>query len=185
MSKTLLQIMNEVVNVRNFEDQIIPKKVLEEMFQAFILGPSSVSTQARELLVVDKTNTRHQIIDATLNPYFTKDSYGAQKWLLQAPFVAIVLIENRRAIARVGEIGERIAFQEAESAIQNFRLIAQSHGVCTTCLREFDPKKLKENLKLPWYIEPSAIITAGYCNDEIFSPPRLSISEVVSKEEWR
>lgn len=183
--KDLLQIMNKVVNTRSYGDRVISEEVLQDMYEGFVLGPSSVSTQARELLIIEDKKKRQKIIDTTLNPYFTTDSYGAQSWLLHAPFVAVVLIEKRRAIARIGEKGEQIAFQEAESAIQNFRLIAQSYEVCTTCVREFDPVRLNENLELPWYIEPCAILTAGYSDTEITLPPRLSIDETVSREEWK
>lgn len=177
--------MSQVINVRNYNDKPISEEVLEEMYKAFILGPSSVSTQARELLVIESKKKRKLIIETTVNPYFTEDSYGAQTWILQVPFVAVVLIEKRRAIARVGEAGKKIAFQEAESALQNMRIIAQSHGVCTTCVREFNPIKLKENLKLPWYIEPCAILTGGYSKVEKTTPPRLSIKDIISKEEWQ
>lgn len=183
-SNNLLKIMRNVVNVRNYTNQKIPEQLLNMLYEAFSLGPSSVSNQARELLVIENAETRQIIVEATLNPYFTKDSYGAQKWLLDAPFVAIVLIETRRAIARIGEQGKKIAFLEAESAIHNFRLMAQFHGIATTCIREFDQEKLIENLNLPWYIGISALLTAGYSSEETSPPPRLSVQEIVSKEEW-
>lgn len=184
LSGQLMQTMSEIVNVRSYNDHSISESILNDMYNAFRMGPSSISTQASELLVVDDKNSRAKVIEATLDPYLTEDSYGAQTWLLHAPFMCIVLIEKRRAIARVGEKGIPIANQEANASIQNFRLLARSNGLSTACVREFDPKILKQNLDLPWYVNPIAILTAGYSDVELDTPPRLSIKDIVSREVW-
>lgn len=185
MTEGLLDMMNDIVNVRDYHDHPIPEPVLNELYTAFRMGPTSISTQAGELLVVEDKHKRQKMVEATLNPYLTKDSYGAQSWLSYAPFVCVVLIEKRRALARVGEKGLSIAVQEVNGSIQNVRLLARSHGLSTACVREFDPEKLRENLELPWYIMPIAILTAGYSDVKVEAPPRLSIDDIVSKEVWR
>lgn len=176
--------MNNIVNVRNYQYKDIPEEILQILYKAFSHGPASVSTQARELLVVNSKQQRRKIIKATLDPYMTEDSYGAQKWLIDAPVVSVIVIEKRRALARVGEIGLSIAKQEASFAIQNFRLLAQSQGLSTACVWEFDRDKLKENLNLPWYIVPIAILTTGYPNEKVDIPPRFTNEELISYEKW-
>ncbi|GAA0361399.1 nitroreductase family protein [Bacillus horti] len=185
MSQDLLQMMNEIVNIRSYQDKAIPEKVLKSMYQAFGMGPTSISTQARELLVIEGQEGCKQVVAATLDPYLTKESFGAQSWLVQAPFIGVVLLEKRRAQARIGEAGIAIALQEAEAAIQNFRLLARSEGLATASVREFDAATLQLNLQLPWYMLPIAILTAGYSDQVIDIPPRFSLEELVSKGEWK
>ncbi len=184
MSKNVLELMNEIVNVRSYTEKPIPEQVLTELYEAFLAGPSSISTQSRELLVVENKEKRRLISEATLDPYMSANSYGAQSWLENAPFVGIVLIEERRALARVGKRGLDIAFQEAEAATQNFRIISHAKNIYTACIREFDAQKLRDSLNLPWYIQVSTILTAGYSDEIINIPPRLSIKEAIHIDEW-
>src|SRR5699024_2041699 len=118
-SDLLLNLMKRVTNIRQYQNKKISEQDLKFLYEGFSLGFSSMSNQARELLVIEEKSTRKKVVKSTLNPYMTPNSLGAQYWLLDSPFVAIVLIEQRRAIARVGEIGLAIAEREAESALQN------------------------------------------------------------------
>lgn len=184
MSEDLLKLMRGIVNVRNYKNESISEDILTKLYTAFAAGPTTMSSQAGELLLISDKEKRNKLVEATLNPYLTKDSYGAQSWLLNAPFVCVVLVEKRRAVARVGEQGLSIAKQEVNASIQNFRLLAQSLGLSTACVREFDQDQLKENLDLPWYVMPVAILIAGYSDVKAEEPPRLSVSEIVSEEVW-
>lgn len=184
VTKNLLDMLNEIVNVRKYQEQGITEDTLMSLYKSFLMGPSSISTQARELLVLESESQRQVVIDSTLDPYMTAGSYGAQSWIAEAPFVGVVLVETRRATARVGARGVEIALQEAEAAIQNFRILAQSKRLSTACIREFDPEMLRERLQLPWYINISAIITAGYSDTEADIPPRLLINEAIHQDKW-
>ena len=128
-STSLLEAMNEIVNVRRYTDQPIPQNIEEELFYAFSLGPSSVNVQARELLVIDELDQRQKVVESTLDPYLSKGSYGGQAWILDAPLVCIALIEKRRAMARVGEKGLLVAIQDLASAVQNFRQYFMCPGI--------------------------------------------------------
>lgn len=179
----LIELMEDITNVRRYADRLVEKEDLEKLYKAFSLGHSSVGNQARELLVIEASQLRKKIVKCTLNPYMIKASKN-QEWLENVPFLGIVLIEKRRAIARVGEIGSVIAEREAEGALQNVRLIGGSLNIATTVVREFDVDVLKKELKLPWYVEPTAIIAAGYTIETTVKGPRLSIGDIVNKDRW-
>lgn len=180
----LLNWFNEIVNVRQFSNQQIDERVKKDLYNAFLKGPASISTQARELYVINNQDKIENIIASTLDPYMSENSYGSQTWIRNAPFVSLVLIEKRRAMARVGEKGITIALQEAEAAIQNLRIMARFYQIKTACVKEFDEDRLKKNLKLPWYIRVVAILAAGYSDHPVDIPPRFSIDEGVSEGKW-
>jgi len=183
-NKCHLEMMGEIVNVRSYLDQPLPPTLEEELFCAFSLGPSLANTQPWELLVMEGVDQKRKLVDSTLDPFLAKGSYGAQRWVATAPTVVIVLIEKRRALARLGEKGILFAIQDTFSAIQNFRITAAAHNVSTSCVREFDPVRIQSLFGLPWYIEPVAILTAGYSEEEKEIPPRLPISEMVHRGRW-
>lgn len=174
----MLHIMNMIINVRSYQSTSIPEQVIEEVFYAFTLGPSLANTQPWELLLVEEVKEREKVIAATLDPFLSPNSYGGQSWLISAPLVAVVMIEKRRALVRLGERGEIFAIQDTYGAIQNARLTAAAHGLSTSVIREFDALLLQKNLNLPWYVEPIAIMTVGYSEEEKEIPPRLSVAEI-------
>lgn len=183
-SSELIETMNEIVNIRKYMEQPIPKNVETDLFHAFSLGYSSGNTQPWEILVIEKDEGRKKVVQATLGPYLMKDTYGAQAWIGDAPFVCIAMIEKRRALARIGEEALSFANQDIAFAIQNFRLIAHAHQLRTACVREFDKELLRKKLELPWYIDPVAILTAGYGERKKDLPPRLAQPDFVKRGEW-
>jgi 5,6-dimethylbenzimidazole synthase len=174
----LLVVMNTIVNVRNYQSTPISPEIREELLFAFSLGPSLANTQPWELLILEDLEDRDKVVASTLDPFLTPDSYGGQGWIRTVPLVVIFLVEKRRAMVRLGESGEIFAIQDMFSAIQNARLIAAYYGLSTSCVREFDHQTLHKNLNLPWYLEPVAILTAGYSEEEKEIPPRLSLSDI-------
>lgn len=175
----MFPIMNMIINVRGYQSTPIPEALIEEVFYAFTLGPSLANTQPWELMLVKGIKEREKVIAATLDPFLSPHSYGGQAWLMSAPVIAVVMIEKRRAMVRLGERGEIFAIQDTFAAIQNARLTAAAHGLSTSVIREFDAHLLQMNLNLPWYVEPIAIFTVGYSDEEKEIPLRLSVTEIV------
>ncbi|GAA0372138.1 nitroreductase family protein [Bacillus horti] len=184
-TQLFLEGMNRVVNVREYENRSIAEDVVEGLLYSFSLGPSSANCQPWELFIPREEAQLEKIVQATLDPFLTEKSYGAQGWISKAPFVAIVLMEKRRSQTRIGEKGDRFAAEDIFSAIQNFRLIADTHDLATSVVREFDPLRLNESLELPWYVEPLAILTAGYTQAELEIPERLQINDFVHWGRWQ
>lgn len=180
----LLKLMGRISNIRNYQDKKVSQLDIEYLCEAFSLGFSSISNQARELLFINDVTTRESIVSSTLDPYMTESSAGAQSWLIDSPLVAVIVIEQRRAIARVGEFGKIIAEQEAESALQNMRLQAINLNIGTAVIRELDVDVLREELDLPWYVKPMIIFTAGYFIEEKDASPKLPINQIIHKERW-
>ncbi|MGG1663658.1 nitroreductase family protein [Brevibacillus sp. NRS-1366] len=175
-----LHIMNTIINVRSYLETPVPEQALEDVLYAFTLGPSLANTQPWELLLVSEPEEREKLIAATLDPFLSPESLGGQAWMKSAPVIVVVVIEKRRALVRLGERGEIFAIQDTFCAIQNARLTAAVNGLSTSVIREFDRHILQENLSLPWYIEPIAILTIGYSEEEKEIPPRLTVAEIIT-----
>lgn len=179
----LLSCVQKIKNIRKYKSELLTDEDKQYLYKAYSYGHSSMGNFARELLVVEQNTIREKIVVSTLSPYMVKEKNN-QSWIKDAPFLAVTLVDERRATARVGDIGLKVAIMEAEGALQNLRLIAISLGIGTTIVREFDTKVLHDQLNFPWYIHPTAIITAGY-NDNIQNIlPFLEQKEIIHKDEW-
>jgi 5,6-dimethylbenzimidazole synthase len=181
----LLSFMNVVVNVRDYEQKEIPEEMIDQLFDAFAMGPSLANHQPWELLRIDELSKRKEVVAATLDPFLTPESLGSQQWLEHVPLLIVVTIEKRRSLARLGELGEIFSIQDTFSAIQNFRLLASYYSIGTSVVREFNSEVLKRNLNLPWYLEPIAVLAAGYSTSEAEIPPRLARTDFVHGGSWK
>lgn len=180
----MLEVMREVVNIRHYENKQIPKQIQNDLFTAFSVAYSSGNVQPWEVLVVEGNEQYEKVVQATLAPDLNVESFGGQTWIKKAPLVCIVMMDKKRALARVGERGLSFAIEDISFAIQNFRLVAHLHGLKTACVREFDEDTLKSNLNLPWYIKPLAIVTAGYGERKKGLPPLLDVKSIVKRGTW-
>lgn len=183
--QALLQLMGCITNTRTYRKEPLSVEHRHLLYEAFTFGPSSAGNQARELIVIKDLVIRKKLIATTLSPYMKKEKSN-QEWLEHVPFLAITVIEMRRAIAKVGNVGLEIAERESESSLQNMRIIAETLDIGTAVVREFDEEALQEQLSLPWYVSPVAMIAAGYKQEhvKVSDFPRLAVDQIVHKDRW-
>jgi|SRR5699024_7119208 len=181
--KNLLNLMQKVYNIRNYTDEPLQEKDKNYLYSAYSYGHSSMGNFSRELLTIEQESIRDKVIESTLSPYMIQEKNN-QDWIKSVPFLAITLIEQRRAIARVGDIGVKVAVKESEGALQNLRLAATELNIGTAVIREFDEQILQRNLSLPWYVSPIAIIAGGYNGNIQTKSPCLHQNEIVHKDVW-
>lgn len=176
-SATLLKQLQQIVNIRSYKSDEVPNKDLRDLLEAFRLAPSMANHQPWEMLILD-SNQKESVVEATLDPLFTKGSNHGQPWVANVPVAFVVMIDLRRSEARIGEEGVNLSMQDTFSAIQNFRVMAIIKGLATSVVREIDVKQLKKVLSIPNSFLPVAIVTVGYPNIEVELPPLLSVDEI-------
>src|SRR5690625_4232995 len=137
--------MREIVNVRHYEDRTIPEKIKANLFTAFSYSYSSGNAQPWEVIIINKGDELKQVIKATLAPDLNDASFGGQLWIKDAPLVCLVMMDKRRALARIGKRGYAFSLHDTAFAIQNFRLMAEVQHLKTACVREFDVDKMAKN----------------------------------------
>jgi nitroreductase len=180
----LKNIMAEVVNVRSFRRDPLPSDVVEELLDAFRLGPSSANVQPWEVVIIDSEKKRQQVAEATLDMYLNPLSAGGQAWVAKAPFLAVICLDRKRAEARLGTHGLVSATGDAYAAIQNLRLAANAMEIRTAIVKEIDPARLSKVLSLPLTVQPIALIAAGYSDATIELPSRFTTADFVHLEGW-
>ena len=180
----LLDVMNEIVNVRTFRPAPVPEEARARLLEAFRLGPSAANIQPWELVAVDSPELRERLVQATLDPLMRRVPGGGQPWISQAPLVWIVAIDRKRAEARVGPQGFLHGAEDCFAAIQNLRVVAGSLGLATAVIREIEPKAVAGAFGLPWWVEPLCALAAGLSDSRREIPPRLAVHDFVRRERW-
>jgi F420 biosynthesis protein FbiB-like protein len=84
------------------------------------------------------------------------------------------------------KIERTMAIQSLAAAVQNILLAAHSEGLgsCWFCAPLFCQDTVRKILRAPGTIEPQALITLGYPSEEVETPPRKPLAEVVFKDRW-
>lgn len=183
-ARRLLDTLSSIVNVRSYTADPVSPDAIALLFDAFRLGPSLANTQPAEIVRVSEQAVRERVAKATLDAFLREGSYGGQEWIQEAPELMVIVMELRRAEARLGPTGRSIAASYAFASIQNLRVAAASLGLTSACVIEFDSERLREAVALPWYVEPLAIVTVGYPRGPVEPPPRLTADEVLHADFW-
>lgn len=170
----LLELMDSVVNSRSFLKEEPNCATADRLLEAFRRGHSAANTQPWEILIVPPGPVRERIVASTRDQFLSPGSAGAQRALLGAPWMMVVVLDRRRCEARVGPRGRDFGLGDVFSALQNLRLMAACHGLASLLVREFDPEQLAAVCHLPWFKEPVAILALGRPDKEPERPPRMS-----------
>lgn len=181
--ETMHQWMSLVLNVRIFKPDPVPAALEEALVESFRLGPSSANVQPWELIKVESEAFRKRVVGATLDPFLSAGTEGAQAWLTQVPLLLAVCLDRPRATARLGAIGWEHSQQDTFAALQNMRLQAIALGLGTTVIREFQPAAMQKALSLPYTVEPLCLLAVGFAGNPPEVPPRLPLELIYHREE--
>lgn len=177
--------MNLVVNARSFRSDPIPPEAEQALLESFRLGPSAANVQPWELVRIEGEAIRRRVVTATLDPFLSPGSEGAQGWIARAPLLLAVCLDRPRATARIGPRGWDQSAQDTFAALQNLRLTAVALGLGTAVVREFEPEQMRRALGLPFTVYPLCLVAAGRVEIPPEIPPRLPLAHILHPEgEW-
>lgn len=180
--KIIEEAMSNIVNIRGYTTEKIDEELMQTLYRAFGYGPSVANHQPWEIFQLDETQKK-VIVEATLDPFLTENSFFGQPWIENVPEVLVVFMDQRRSEARIGERGQLFSKEDIFAAIQNMRIVASLSGLGTSVIREFDSNRLKKVLNIPRPYHPIAIVAIGYPDEEPELPPRFDVSDFVHKGE--
>ena len=161
-------------SVREFKDKELPKGFLETAVRLGNLAPSAGNLQARDFIIVKDTPTKKMLALA---------AHG-QNFVAQAQAV-IVVCTNTDRISRYGHRGRELyMFMDAAAAIENILLYTYSKGLGSCWVGAFNDRAVSDNLKLPDFIKPVALLPIGYPNEVPPDPGRLSITKLLHDGKW-
>ncbi|MFT5721665.1 MAG: SagB-type dehydrogenase family enzyme [Motiliproteus sp.] len=128
----------------------------------------SVAGIAAGLYAYDAEQTRmERILDEELQPRLAVAAIDEQPWVETAAAIIIVAVKVRELNEHFaiqppeGQRGARYAYIETGALAQNVHLLASAMNVGMVLVGGFDDAAVKEILKLPVALEPTALLCLG------------------------
>jgi nitroreductase len=173
MSINLMDIIKKRRSVRNFTEEEVSEKILQELIEAAIWAPSGSNTQSWRFIVINNRE-RVQLIKS-----FSPGLLGNPSSLI------IICIDSREAFSKGGISGrDLLSSMDAAMAAQNILLVATEKGLASCVVQGFNKRAVKSLINLPEDIEPVLLISLGYSKDQVLAPPRKDLKDILFFNEW-
>ena len=173
-----LELAKSRQSVRAYTDKAVEKDKIMRCLEAARVAPSACNAQPWKFIVVDDTELKNSIADATNNRVLPLNHFTKQ-----APVHVVVVREKPNFTSKMGEIirNKTYTLIDVGIATVHFSLQAASEGLGTCILGWFNEKKVKELLNIPKNKRAELIITVGYpASDELRKKNRKNLKEICS-----
>ena len=146
-------------SVRRYQNKAVEKEKLELLIESVRIAPSACNSQPWKLILVDDPGLKVQLAKAT----FSK-TIAFNKFAVEAPVVAVFVLEKAKLIAQIGGSLKNREFPLIDIGIaaSQFCLQAAELGLGTCMIGWFDENKIKQLLKIPSKKRIGLVITLGY-----------------------
>ncbi len=174
-----LELVKKRQSTRGYSPAPVEEEKLNRCLEAARLAPSACNAQPWKFIVVDQTELRHQIAQATSSRVLNMNHFT-----MQAPILVVVVMEKANFSSSVGQVlkDKEYPLMDIGIAAENFCLQAVAEGMGTCILGWFDEPKVKKLLNIPKNKRIPLIITLGYPSSEEIRPKRRKeITEIVSR----
>ena len=177
-----LSLVGRRQSTRGYQDKPVEEEILARCLEAARLSPSACNAQPWKFIVVDNTEIRHEIAQATSSKVLQMNHFT-----MQAPLLVVIVMEKANFTSRMGQVlkDKEYPLMDIGIATENFCLQATAEGLGTCILGWFDEPKVKHLLNIPGNKRVPLIITLGYPSSlEIRPKKRKSIPEIVSRNSY-
>lgn len=176
-----IRCIKERRSVRNFTDQKIDRKVIEEIVEAAAFAPSWKNSQIARYIVVED----REIIDKIAEDCVLGFEHNTKTLKKAAALVIVNVVTGRSGYERDGSYStpkeDRWQNFDAGIACQTFCLAAHDKGIGTVIMGIFDEYKVAELVNIPEGQQIEAFIAMGYLEGEFpQAPKRKSIDDLLS-----
>jgi len=169
------QVIQERRSVRKYQEEDVPREVLERLLDAARLAPSWANHQCWRFVVVKDPQKKEELAGAL------PEKNPARKSITQAP-VVIVLCADPSASGK--QDGKEYYLLDAGLAMEHLVLAARAEELGTCWIAWNDEKIVKETCNIPDEFRVVALSPLGYPAKEPSPRPRKELSEIVFLEEW-
>lgn len=154
-----LEIAKARQSVRAYTNKAVENEKIIRCLEAARMAPSACNSQPWKFIVVNDTELKNTIADATNNRVLPLNHFTKQ-----APVHIVVVRESANSTSKMGEIIRNKTFTliDVGIATEHFCLQAETEGLGTCILGWFNEKRVKQLLHIPKSKRAELIITLGY-----------------------
>lgn len=132
-------------------------------------APSAGNLQDWKFVVVTDVDKKRDIATACLN----------QVWMETAPIHIVICSNPEKPIQQYGDKGEEYSKEDAACVAMNMMLAATREGLGSCWVGAFEETMLIEAVAIPTRATPRIILTLGYPDEIVPTPPRIPLESLV------
>lgn len=157
------ELINIRQSVRKYQDKPVEREKIEQLIESVRIAPSACNSQPWKLVIVDEPVLKDKVAKATFNK-----TISFNKFAVQAPVMAVLVIEKPRLITQIGGSIKNREFPLIDIGIaaEHFCLQATELGLGTCMMGWFNEKKIKSLLNIPKKKRVGLVISLGYSPNE-------------------
>ncbi len=162
-----LNLVQRRQSVRGYSPEPVAPELIERCLEAARLAPSACNAQPWTFIVVDDTELKNQLADATADRWLPLNH-----WTKQAPIHVVIVVERANLTSRIGaKVKKRdFSWMDVGIAAEHFCLQAAALGLGTCMLGWFKEEKVRNLLHIPESKRVGLIITLGYPSEDHTRP---------------
>jgi len=167
-----LELAQKRYSCRSYKPDAIEDEKLMKVLEVARIAPSAVNYQPWHFYIIKSEENKAKIAEAY-----------KREWMKTAP-VLIVACGNKQVSWKRSDGKDHVDI-DISIAVDHITLQATALGLATCWICNFQPKKLREVMKLPAHLEPLVIIPLGYPQSEPDSErhtKRKAIDEIITWE---
>lgn len=156
---SFFDLVNQRQSVRKYINKEVDEEKVQQLIEAVHLAPSACNSQPWRLIIVNTPGLKEEVAKATFNK-----TVRFNRFALEAPVIAVMVIEKARMIARIGGSIKNQEFPQYDIGIaaEHFCLQAAELGLGTCMIGWFNERKVKKLLHIPKNRKVGLLITLGY-----------------------
>lgn len=163
-------------SIREFTEQNVSHKILEQIIDAASYSPSWKNTQISRYIVIEDDNIKQRIMEH-VSDHNRKIIAGVKA------LVVVTFIKNRCGYERDGSFstkkGDAWQMFDVGVASQTFCLAAHELGVSSVIMGIFDAEEIAKVIELSEDREVGVLIAIGYEKEHPNAPKRKPIEELL------
>ena len=166
-----LELAKKRFSCRSYSNKEVEKEKIMQIMEAARVAPSASNTQPWFFYVVQDDK---KMLSKVHEIYH-------REWFSDSTVVIVACADKERAWKRSFD-GKNHAEIDTSIAIDHITLAATDLGLSTCWICHFEVDRIKNVFNMPEHLEPIALISLAYCNDEAnvdrFDKQRKNIEQI-------
>lgn len=143
-----LELSKTRFSVLEYDQRHVEQEVVDKIIEAGISAPTACNNQPQRILIIDSDDKKQRLNRAVPSKYYV-------------PIAFLVCYDKRDCWIRPVD-GKSSGDIDASIVTTHMMLEATELGLGTIWVMYWDPAKMKDEFELADYLEPTALLIAGY-----------------------
>jgi coenzyme F420-0:L-glutamate ligase / coenzyme F420-1:gamma-L-glutamate ligase len=196
-----LDVLRKRRSIRKYQARPVSQELIKEVLEAAGWAPSAHNAQPWRFIVLTDSQVKKRLAEAMSKVWvadMVKDGVSIEpekfkfrvKRFAEAPVLILACLTMEDMKKQADEQRQRcernLALQSLAASLQNLLLAAHAKGLgaCWYCAPAFCKETVRKTLKIPFEVDPEALITMGYPSEKPSAQSRKELCDYCFQDIW-